>query len=183
VNQDGTKPTEEAKPTEVKAGEEVVPDYKDLKLPENMQVDEAQFGKFKEIAAAHKLPPQAAQELVGLYSEAVTKISEANTKAWNDLQTDWQKQVRADPEIGGNNTGPALASIAKAIDLVGGTDAKAIREAFDMTGAGNNPALVKFIARLSKGVNEGSAVAGNPQGGKSGRSAASVLYPENQTTS
>lgn len=113
-----------------------------------------------------------AQALVDLQGKALAQAAEAQTKAWTTLQDEWQGKVKADPEIGGAKLQDTLASVGKLVTEYG-TDE--LREALDVTGAGNHPAVVKFFAKMASRLTEGSAVPGNPAG--QGQSLAEKMYP------
>jgi hypothetical protein len=101
------------------------------------------------------------------------------------MQEDWMSKVKADPEYKGNLDN-VRSTISKFLDQVNDTKVAAeMREAMDFTGAGNNPAFVKFMYRMAANFTEGPHVKANgpsPHGqrapGESERpSAARSLYP------
>jgi hypothetical protein len=114
-----------------------------------------------------------------MHVAAMTAAAKQPYDLWNNTQADWQGEVKADKEIGGPNFDATKATVARVIDTVGGTEAKAIRDAFNFTGAGNHPAIVKFVARLGKYVTEGGPVAGTPvhEGAANADAALKALYP------
>lgn len=160
------KPGEpEKKPAEgeKKADAPVVFDPKAIKIPEGFTVDEAKLTALTEVLNDTKLDPQArGQKLVEMYSEAVKQVSEANTKAWETTNAQWLVQIKADAEIGGDKLPATQQSIAKMIDLLGPERATAFRESLNLTGAGNNPAIVKGMAWFASKLTEGGHVAGTP---------------------
>lgn len=175
------KPAEEAKP-EAKPGEKA-PLFPDLKLPEGMKADDPMLGQFKLDAADAGLSPEQAQKLMDKYGGKLIPVTEvqkafdAQAQLWKDTQQQWVDKVKADPEIGGANLQPNLASIAKLIDRFGGKESADLRKAFGLTGAGNNPEIVRFLSRLSKSVNlEGSTITGGKPPATTFKTAASTLY-------
>ncbi|MBD1412802.1 hypothetical protein NUJ30_08720 [Burkholderia contaminans] len=166
-----------------KGGADEPVEYTDFKLPEGVQVDEQKMTDFKATASEAGLSQDQAQKLVDLYSNAVKAATDASTQLWYDTQKQWQADVLKDPEIGGNNFEPMKATVAKAIDAVGGEDAAKIREAFNYTGAGNHPDVIRFLYRLGKAIGEGGAVAGGaPTAVEAPKSAAEKLYPSQSQT-
>lgn len=143
-----------------------------ITIPEGFQVDEASRGKFLEIANELGLSKDGANKLVGLQAELAKQASEAGSKLWEDMQKQWQDQVRADPEIGGTKLDENLSHIAKLLQTHGNDE---VRQAFDVTGAGNHPAVIKFLVKLGKELGEGSPVSGRPS--TAPQDAASILYP------
>lgn len=171
----GAAPTEppkegEAPKTEAPKAEPLTKEA--LTIPEGFQADDASVGKFLEIANELGLSKEGASKLVGLQAELAKQASEAGSKLWEETQTQWQDQVRADPEIGGTKLQENLGIIAKLLDSHGNAE---VRQAFDITGAGNNPAVIKFLIKVGKELGEGKPVLGGP--GNAPADAASILYP------
>lgn len=133
------------------------------------------MGDFLGIVNEAKLPAEAAQKLVDLHTSFAKQASEAGSKLWEETQKSWQDEVRADPEIGGQKLEENLSHVAKLIDRFGGDRAQAIREAFSITGAGNNPAIVRFMVAVGKELSDPSPISGRPTSAP--LDAASILYP------
>ncbi len=152
-----------------------VEDYK-LKLPEGIDADSPLISAFVEGAAAEGISPEQAQKLAERVAPLIAQAGLKPYEAWKNLQEQWQAEVQNDPDIGGAKLESTVAGIAKVIDRFGGPDGGvAARLALETTGAGNNPALIRFLANISKAVNESTPVkAGNPPGKKS---AAEIFYP------
>lgn len=180
----GEPPKEAGKEGEQKDGTTTEPaQYTDFKLPDGVQADEKLLGSFKDAAKEAGLSQEQAQKLVDMHSQAVQEASNANMQLWYDTQKEWQQAVIKDPEIGGKNFEPMKETIAKAIDLVGGEDAAKIRQAFDYTGAGNNPDIIRFLFRLGNAIGEGGSVGGGkPAAVEQPVSAAQRLYPNQSQT-
>lgn len=170
---------------EVKAAEAAKPiEYKDFKFPDGVKLDEKLLSEAKADFAAAKLTQEQAQSFLDRHVAAVKASVEGNIAAFNKMQSDWQAQVQADPEIGGANfeakTRPA---IAKAITTFCPDEAsqKAFREAVSLTGIGNHPQYVKFMARLGASLMEGEPTGGKPLAGKGAQkdfdAMASTMYP------
>lgn len=180
---EGGKPGDGAAEAGAKPGEKEPVEYTDFKLPEGVQADEKTMSDFKTTAREAGLSQDQAQKLVDLHTDAVKAATDASTQLWYDTQKQWQAEVLKDPEIGGANFEPMKATVAKAIDAVGGEDAAKIRQAFDYTGAGNNPDIIRFLYRLGKAIGEGGAVAsGTPTTVEAPKTAAEKLYPTQSQT-
>lgn len=131
-----------------------------LKLPDGMTVDDETMASFIELTNdAEKSPAERAQAMVDLHTSLMQKASEAASQQWTELQDKWTETIKADPEIGGDRLDPALGQISKMLDTHGSPE---VREAFDLTGAGNNPAIIKFLHKLAVQVGEGTPTAGTP---------------------
>lgn len=156
------------------------PEY-NFKLPEGAKEDPELMGQFKELAKAEKLSPEMAQKIVDFAPKLSERIAQANQQAWNETIQDWQSQVKADPEIGGAKLEANLSNISKAIDSYMPKEKQALLDAFVLTGAGSNPQIVKFIARLASQVSEPKYVPG--AGARSEKkTGASALYPSMKST-
>lgn len=143
---------------------------------ENVTFEGERFEKFLGIANELKLPKEAATSLVSMYAEQVSelqsKMAEEQERTWTSTKEQWVKEARELPEIGGANFDKTLSVIAKAIDKFG--DSK-VREAYDLTGAGDHPAILRFVYNMAKHLVEQPPVLGSPPG--SSKSLAQRLYP------
>ena len=160
----------EAKPGETKPGDEKPKDqslvtsvepstpiaYEAFKLPDGMKLDEAEATKFTSILGAHKVPQEAAQELINLYVHDVQHLVEVQRDMWNRTQEDWKNSVRADPELGGNRIETVLKTANSLIQQYGGSSEEKTKltQALSLTGAGNHPEIVRFLYRVGKALAE-----------------------------
>lgn len=120
-------------------------------------------------------PQERAQALITLQASLATKSSEAGSQAWNDQQAAWQAEISADPALGGANLTNTIAGIGNLMDRFGNAD---VRAAFDSTGAGNNPHIVRFLTTLVSQLREPAPInPGNPVVGGGARSHEDRLYP------
>lgn len=178
-----TEPT--AKPSLVNEKDDSAPagapeKYEPFKAPEGYEINDEVNTLFKEL----NLPQDAGQKLVDFYVKQAQEALEAPYKTWEETQSRWIEEVKADREIG-TKLPQVKATIAKAIDGLGDAKLAAdFRQAMDYTGAGNNPAFIKAFFKLASLVTEGSHVAGNGPSELGQRapdaappSAARALYP------
>jgi hypothetical protein len=190
-----TTPTEpEPLIAEEKPPEEPAPaKYADYKLPEGFEVDEELLTEANDLFKSMKLSQSNAQKLMDLYVKTNQEALEAPYKAFKDLQDKWREEAMSHPDLKGK-LGPGKeisVRIAKALNGLNDPQlAQDFRQAMDLTGAGNNPAFIRVIAKLASAVTEGSHVAGNgpsPMGqsqpGQAERSAAQTIWPSLPTTS
>lgn len=159
--------------------------YTDFKLPEGVKLDEKAVDDFKAIAAEARLPQEKAQALLDQHVAALQAAVQEPYKLWNKTQLEWQKQVMADPEMGGQNfekvTRPALDAAIKTF-VTDPAEQKTLKDAFSYTGAGNHPAIVKFLYQIGKSVSEGSPVLGGKPAATGQIPAAEKLYPSQAQT-
>lgn len=163
------KPAEAAKPGELV-----------LKVPEGITIDEPQLNEFKGILADANLSPQdRGQKLLEMHAASLKAAAQAPYDLWTQTQAKWQAEVKADKEIGGEQFTATNETIAKVLKAIGGAEEPKLRQAFDFTGAGNHPELVRFVVRVGKLLTEGKNVAGDPPGAKKDTAQAIVnaMYP------
>lgn len=162
-------------PTPAPTPEPVAPlTAESIKFTEGFQVDEKVRDEFLTALNDPKLSrAELAQKLVDLQTNFAKTQEEASTKLWEDQQQKWQDEVKADPEVGGDKMELALAGIAKVVQEYGTPELKQI---LDVTGAGNNVHVVKFMNKIAKALNEGGGhVTGNPPPEE--KTTAQKLYP------
>lgn len=121
-------------------------------------------------------PVQRAQSLVDLQVGLMKKASEEGSQLFATQQEAWQTETRNDPEIGGAKLDENLANISKLVDTFG---SPTLRQVMDVTGAGNHPEMVRFLAKIAKLATESRMLpAGNPP--VSEKSQAERMYPSMQ---
>lgn len=135
----------------------VVPEKYEFAAPEGVTVDPEALTGF-EVAAREAgltqaqfaaIAPLGAQLIASKVAAAMADALPAHLRP--DTQTAWADAVRNDPEIGGDKLAPSLAQAAKVIDAYGGA---ALREALNVTRAGNNPAVVKAFIAIGKAMGD-----------------------------
>ena len=144
----------------------------DITLPEGFQADETLTKSFVDLSNKFGISKEAANELVKLQAQALTTASEKGSQEWDALQEQWRKDTLADPEIGGPKWKESESAIAKLLDRFGTTEA---RQALGYTGAGNNPHLVKMLAKIAVAFAESGPVSGTPA--STPRTQAEIMYP------
>jgi hypothetical protein len=174
-----------AKPAETKAPAK----YAEFKAPEGAAIDEPTMTEFKAMAKELDLTQEQAQHLLDFGGEKIKALAAAPYKAWSDLQTKWQAEIQADPEIGGTNMETTVASAARVYQLgpdnpfvKSAEEATALKDALNTTGSGNNPAIVRLFSRLGKMLGEPGTVTGapNPKANEKGEGSGAMLdamYP------
>lgn len=166
----------EVKPEPAKVEEAKPIEYTDFKMPEGVKLDDTKISAFKELAAKSGLPQEQAQAMLDLYTAEFKQITEAPMRAWTDLQNTWREEVKNDPVIGGANLDKNLATVKTGLKNLLGEDAGKFFEALNITGAGNNPEIVRGLLKAAAPHAPATAVNGGP--GKSGsKTAGATLYP------
>src|SRR5262249_4660726 len=149
------------------------PTYSDFKLPEGATVDGEQLEAATTLFADSGLSQEQAQKFIDLAVSREKVQAEAGLRAFVDLQNKWVSEIKADPDIGGGRLGATIASATRAIDRLA---IPGLREALDLTGAGNNPAIVKAFARIGQMIAEDRFRPGNGAPPVAPRSPAEVIY-------
>jgi hypothetical protein len=171
VSQEETKTSEETSVEKTSTTEPLT--LESFKIPEEFSVDEEAKSSFVDILNDDKLSAaDRAQKLIDLQVGVMTKAANAISEQWNTQQTTWQSEVRADPEIGGANLEPTLGKINVLLDKYGSTE---LRGVFDLTGAGNNPHMIKFLSKIANDLGEGGPVLGGPPAAQA--PLANKMYP------
>jgi hypothetical protein len=149
--------------------------YADFNLPEGVEVDGETLSEARALLGEMRLPQEQAQRLVDFYAGKIRQHGAAQTESWMKLNEKWVSDFKADREIGGERIQETVAAATRAMDRFG---SPGLREALIMTGAGNHPEVIRFVARVGRATAEDRfVVAGGASTGTS-RSAAQVLYPE-----
>ena len=146
-----------------------------LTIPEGFEVQPEMSEKFLGILNDNNLSVgDRANALLALHGETLTAASEANSKAWEDMQTEWKNEAKADTEIGGDKLQPALTNIGKVLDEFG---SKELRDVFGLTGAGNNVHMIKFLNKIADVLTEGKFFKAGTPSGNDPNAAAERMFP------
>jgi hypothetical protein len=152
----------------------------DLKFQEGsvLAADQPLIKDFTELAKKENMSPELAQKVVDFAPKLSERIAQENQKVWNELNTNWQKEVKSDPEIGGKNWTMTEKNLAYVRDTYTASpeENQALKQALLLTGAGNNPVIVKWISRMAAQLAEPSTIPAKSGGSPKG-SGASALYP------
>lgn len=166
--------TEGDETTETETTEEVVPlTAEDITFAEGFEVNEELRDELLAVLNdREKSPKELAQSLSDLHQKASKQFSEAMTKMWEDTQTKWRDEVKADPDIGGDKLQTTIGRIGRLVTEYGTPE---LAQIFDSTGAGNNVHMIKFLDKMAAKLVEPEAVTGTPTAQRS--DAASRLFP------
>jgi len=164
------EPPAETKPEEPPVVEPF--SFEKVTLPENLVLPDEAKAELTELATKHKLSPESASELLSLHAKFAQQQQTQAMQAWHETQKTWVNEIKSDPEFTGEKLQQAQAVIAKALDEFGGPE---VRAAFDLTGAGSNPAIFRVFYKMAKALSEGSMTAGAPGNGGP-KSLADVIY-------
>ena len=168
---------DEEKKEEKKEEQKAPEAYEPFKLPEGVEIDEAGMTQAQELFKEFNLGQEQAQKLVDLYVANTQASMEAaekqNLDAWKDLRSEWTKAVKADKEIGGDKLPEVTATISKALDTFGTPE---VRKALELTGADNNPEVMKTLYTMASKLVESGLIKGDTPGEKP-KTLAERFYP------
>lgn len=155
-------------------GSDTVASPIEVTLPEGFEANDVVLSEFKSLAAEAGLNSDNAQKIVDMYAKQVQGIVEAQTKAWTDTQDAWKAELAKDPELGGDKKDAAMVTIGRALDEYGTPEA---RVAFEQTGAGWNPAIVRLFHKMATALSEGGPAA-TPRPAAQPKRGVAALYGE-----
>lgn len=150
--------------------------YEDFKLPEGAAIDGETLDRARSLFSEARLPQEQAQKFIDLAVAREQAAARKGVQAFVDLQNKWVSEIKADPEIGGDRMTASMASAARAIDRLG---VPGLKEALNLTGAGNHPAIVKAFVRLGQMVSEDRFLPGRYAAPPAPRSLAETIYDGN----
>lgn len=151
--------------------------YEDFTLPEGVELNEELMGEFKPLAKELNLSQEQAQKLVDLQANEMAKITKAQEQTWNDLNESWVDQAMKDEEIGGKSETEFKEKVAVATKALEKFGTPELRQALDLTGAGNHPEILRFAYRVGKALSEDQIV-GSRSSGSEEKSPEKVLFPD-----
>jgi hypothetical protein len=170
-----TAPNTEAETPPLEPAPEA-PVYGEFKLPDGATVDGASLEQATALFREAGLSQEQAQKFIDLAVSREQAAAHKGVQAFVDLQTKWVSEIKADPEIGGTRFEASMASAGRAIDRLG---VPGLKEALNLTGAGNNPAIVKAFVRLGQMVSEDRFMPGRSAAPAASRSPAETIYDGN----
>lgn len=151
--------------SETGAAAEVAPvALSDLAIPDGISLEAdgkplPEAETFLSLINEHKVPKAAADAILALYPKLLEQTAGQYAAQWEATQNDWQEKLRAEPEFGGAKLQTSLSAAAKILDKYGDAD---VREALAITGAGNHPAIFRFLSKIARDLNEAPPVSGTP---------------------
>lgn len=158
--QDPPKPIETPKTTDA---------YTEFKAPEGYKLDSKLIEEVTPIFKELGLTQDQAQKLVTLQAQQMIAAAKGPQTTYETMRNGWRAEVSADADIkaytldGKTGLDAVKIDIGRAMATLDPKLATDFKAAMDLTGAGDNPAFIKAIWRLSQGISEGKPVSGrNP---------------------
>ncbi len=163
--------TDPAKTSDGKAGDgdtaedgDTEPVEYDIKFPEGSEVDEEFLGEFKGLMQGMDLSQDQAQNLTDFYTNMQAKMQASQDAKWAKVVEGWKAEIKADPEIGGDNfykiTKPQVFA---AIKEYGSDELRGMIENDPLFG--DNIHLIRFFKKAGENLVEDQSVRGHASGG------------------
>lgn len=134
--------------------------YESFAVPDGYEIAPEVFTEASKVFKDLGLSQTQAQALIDFQAKHSIESANSAVEFAQKTRTDWQNQVKADPEIGGK-LDQVKTTISRALDGLGDPKLAAdFREAMDYTGAGDNPAFIKAFYRMAQKITEGNVVRG-----------------------
>ena len=155
-------------PQEKAPAEEPPAPVYEFTIPEGIKLEDAALSEFKSVLGEYRAQPELAQKLLDRHLTEVSRIHAETQRhqheVWETTQTQWRDQVKADPEIGGSRYETTITTCVGLVRNFGGTESEIneLQQALTFTGAGNNPAIIKWIARIGAALQEGKPAPSAP---------------------
>lgn len=150
-----------------------IPEKYELKLPDDSLLPESDIDKISSIAREKGLSNEEAQLVLEQRNDAANALRDSQFEQMREMQTKWQSEVKADPDMGGDNLGETQR-LAKLVTDNAMTDG--MREFLSVTGYSDNPEVMRFLVKVGKMMDEDKP-SGEGAPNKGGdKDAASVLY-------
>lgn len=121
------------------------------------ELNEELANDFLEIVNESKMPREAVEKLMGMQDRLMAQVTDAMAAQWNQTKSDWTKTINT--EFPGEKLDAEQARIGALIDEFGDQE---LREHLNLTGAGDSPALFRFLSKISTRL----VKEGQPMGGK-----------------
>jgi hypothetical protein len=146
--------------------------YVDFKMPEGFQMEAEILEKFMPIAKELNLTQDAAQKVIDLATEHVKILESKQVDSFMKVREGWVESIKSDKDFGGAKFGETIERAKRALTKFGSREFATL---LDDSGYGDNPELIRFLAKVDKAIGEDKTVDGLPSTASS-KSAAQVLY-------
>ena len=178
---DAKPPSDDTSSQETKPGDEPGAEAEEFSLaaPEGFEQFADDFRLFSDDmggwlkANPNATAREALQEAAARQARLAAVQTEQATKDFAAQVATWEKEARADPEIGGDQYDANVAVAMKAMTAFGSPE---LTDLLNQTGMGNHPALIRFAIKAGKAVSDAPVVTGGERGTR--KSVTDSIYPE-----
>ena len=160
--------------------------YADFTVLEGVELDKGAIEGFTALAKELDLSQADAQRLIDLDSERMAKVAEQQSKDWEDVQKGFITELKDDKDFGGENFDKNVKFARRVIETFGGENkGEDLKKAFNETGVGNLPVLVKFLAKIGPLISEDTFLAAGAEapgvGGGEEKTDSQIMYKKDKT--
>lgn len=113
-----------------------------VKFPEGWQPNPEELTSARDLFRSLELNPRQGGALLAHY----VRLQERHAAADSDRIDQWERQIAADAELGGNRLSLTTANARAAVERFGDTK---LKEVLEQTGLGSHPELVRFVVRIA----------------------------------
>lgn len=143
--------------------------YEEFALPEGFTLEGERLEQATEFFKENNWTQEQAQQGVDMFMKMQQQQIESQMQAFNDTQAEWVQTINEDPEIGGANKDASVAAAQKALATFGTPELNKMlglptEDNPTGTGLGNNPELVRLMARIGAAISEDSVVVNQGKG-------------------
>jgi hypothetical protein len=154
----------------------------EIQTPEGFVTDEAVMGGFLDIVKESGIKQESAQKLFDIYASEMQKSAEAYQQSIMDknaeINAEWARQCRNDPEFGGENYEGSRKLVMSAIRrFVPPAEEAEFIDFYRKAQLQNNPQMFRFLCRVSKETSEAEAVTDEAPAPQRELSVADRLFP------
>ena len=147
--------------------------YADFTFPEGIVADTVAMEQFLPVAKEYNLSQEQAQKLIDIQANAVQQHNTEQVAELEKLYTKWKTTARNDEEIGGPDFLAKLGIANKAVEKFGTPE---LLEAFDATGVGNHPEILRVFYRIGKLLEDDAIRFGKAE--QPSTDPAKILFPD-----
>lgn len=165
--------SEQEKDSDKKTDKESVPEKYDLKIPDDLSLNQAQIDKIAEISKKHGLSNEEAQGVADMTTGILKSyIAESETKH-NQVIDSWKNEIKNDKEFGGDKLEKTLDMAHSVLKRFGNAD---LRDFLNRSGIGNQPDMVRAFARIGEQFANDTLITGESIANQSPVNIADLFY-------
>ena len=136
-------------------------EYAAFDMPEGVELDQGMLDKALPLMREAGMSQETAQKFVTLQAESISQASEGLSNQHVEQVKQWESDLKADTEIGGDKLNQTLANAKHALQQVGNPD---LIKYLDDTGLSNHPELIRAFGKMGALMQEDNPGAGNGSG-------------------
>lgn len=132
--------------------------FEDLTLPEGVTADSEGLKNFLGIANGGFSRKEQAQGLIDLHKRQMDayrdSVDAKNREAWGELNAGWERDLRADEQIGGNRLHTSINTAVSVLnEVLTPADRDQLLQHLDSYGMANYVPFIKFLVNVGRKLN------------------------------